>query len=214
RSEGVQRGLRFPAAFCPGFGLDPSKFDVGVVGLRRMIDLCATAGVAMVLLGGTDDPSLQDVYYQTVLECCDYAQERGIVMMVKPHGGLNATSAQCAAIVRLVGHPAFRICYDPGNIFFYSDGALDPKEDVKDAVGLVGAVSVRDFLPPKNVDVTPGDGEVDFPSVIRSLRSGGFLCGDFLIETVRATESMEDRRQEVIRARQFVEKLIATLPPA
>ena len=61
--------------------------------------------------------------------------------------------------------------------------------------------------------MTPGDGKVDFTAVFQALREGGFLSGDLIVETVLATESMEERRREAIRARQFVGKLIASLSP-
>lgn len=211
RNEGVQRGLRFPAAYCASFGLDPAKFETGVVGLRRMIDLCTTAGVGMILLGGTGDEALQSPYYQTIAECCDYAQEHGVLLTIKPHGGLNATSKQCRKQLELVSHPAFRLCYDPGNIFYYSEGQLNPVDDVKEAIGLVDAVCVKDFLPPKNVDVTPGTGQVDFSTILKTLKAGGWNSGDLLIETLTPSASAEELRKQAVQARVFLEKLLPTI---
>ncbi len=211
RNEGVQRGLRFSAAYCDSFGLDPAKFETGVVGLRRMVDLCTTAGVGMILLGGTGDETLQSPYYQTIAECCDYAQEHGILLTIKPHGGLNATSKQCRKQLELVSHPAFRLCYDPGNILYYSDGKIDPAEDVKEAMGLVDVVCVKDFLPPKNVDVTPGTGQVDFATIFKTLKAGGWNSGDLLIETLTPSASIEELRKQAIQARIFLEKLLQTI---
>ena len=55
------------------------------------------------------------------------------MITVKPHGGLNATGPQCRKLIEQVGHRNFTLMYDPGNIFYYSDGELNPVEDAKTA---------------------------------------------------------------------------------
>ena len=57
-------------------------------------------------------------------------------MSVKPHGGQNATGPQCRKLIEQVGHKNFRLWYDPGNIFYYSDGNLDPVDDSATVDGL------------------------------------------------------------------------------
>ena len=128
-------------------------------------------------MGGVGDEKLYEPYYKAIAECCDYAAEKGMGISVKPHGGLNATGPQCRKTVEFVGHKNFGIWYDPGNIFYYSDGKLNPVDDAPTVDGLVMGMSVKDFKPPKNVDVTPGTGKVDFPAVFAKLKAGGFTSG-------------------------------------
>ncbi|MCL4177059.1 MAG: sugar phosphate isomerase/epimerase [Verrucomicrobia bacterium] len=156
--------------------------QAGIAGLRRLIDHSVSCRCPNLMLGGTGDAALFDAYYKVVAECCDYAREKNVGLSIKPHGGTNATGPQCRRIIEQVGHPNFRLWYDPGNIFYYSDGALDPVDDATTVNGLVAGMSVKDFLPPKEVLVTPGTGKVDFPKVLAALRQGGFTHGPMLVE--------------------------------
>ena len=176
--------------------------------LRRIIDHAARCACPRIILGGTTRPELTGPYYETVGACCPAAAAAGVTLTVKPHGGTNSTGAQCRKLVEQVNHPALRIWYDPGNIFYYSDGRLDPVDDAATVDGLVVAMSVKDFLPPKTVDVTPGDGRVDFPRVLARLRQGGFTSGPLIIECL----ARGDRAflvNEARRARKFIEKVVA-----
>jgi len=175
--------------------------------LLRIIDHAGRCGCPLIILGGTTKAELVDPYYETVATCCSAAAAAGVTLTVKPHGGTNSTGAQCRKLVERVNHPALRIWYDPGNIFYYSDGRLDPVEDAASVDSLVVAMSVKDFLPPKVVDVTPGDGRVDFPRVLARLRQGGFTSGPLIIECL-ARGDRSFLVAEARRARKFVEKVV------
>jgi sugar phosphate isomerase/epimerase len=154
----------------------------GVRDLRRLIERCAACGSPNLLLGGTTDPKQYEKYYKTVAECCDFAASKGVGLTVKPHGGQNSTGPQCRKIIELVSHKNFRLTYDPGNIFYYSDGKLDPVDDAATVDGLVAGMCVKDFKPPKEVLVTPGTGRVDFKAVFARLQKGGFTRGPLVVE--------------------------------
>ena len=141
-----------------------------------------------------------------VAECCDYAAAKGVTLTVKPHGGTNATGPECRRLLAKVGHKSFRLWYDPGNIFYYSDGKLNPVDDAATVDGLVAGMSVKDFLPPKEVNVTPGTGQVDFPKVLARLRRGGFTQGPLVVECL-ARGDVAQTNAEARRARLFLEAL-------
>jgi sugar phosphate isomerase/epimerase len=159
-----------------------TSVEAGIAGLRRLIDYCVICQCPNLMLGGTSDMALFEAYYKVIAECCDYAREKSVGLSIKPHGGTNATGPQCRQIIERVGHPSFRLWYDPGNIFYYSDGALDPVDDATTVDGLVAGMSIKDFLPPKEVLVNPGSGRVDFHGVLAALRKGGFTRGPMLVE--------------------------------
>jgi sugar phosphate isomerase/epimerase len=194
--EVAQRGLKTVSLWAGAFPLD--KPD----GLRRLIDNCAACGCPSLLLGGTDAKG-DAAYYAVVAACCDYAAERKVTLAIKPHGGTNPNGAACRRQVARVGHPAFRIWYDAANIFYYSDGALNPLDDAPAVAGLVAGMSVKDFRPPKEVALTPGTGTVDFPGVLRRLRRGGFTGGPLVVECL-APGDLPHLAAEAARARAFV----------
>ncbi len=176
-------------------------------GLKRLIDNCAAFGPTNLLMGGVGDEKQKPLYYGAIAECCDYAVERKVGLSVKPHGGLNATGPQCRKLIEQVGHRNFRLWYDPGNIFYYSDAKLDPVNDAADVDGLVVGMSVKDYIHPRNVDVTPGDGKVDFAKVMARLRKGGFDGGPLVIETL-APGDVTATIAQARKAREFVERLV------
>jgi sugar phosphate isomerase/epimerase len=219
RAETPPERIRAIAAHARGRGLSVASLYAGdflVSGdpaasadrLRRIIAHAVTCGCPTMILGGTTNPKQVDAYYETVGACCETAAASGVTLMVKPHGGTNSTGAQCRKLVERVNHRAFRLCYDPGNILYYSDGRLDPVDDAATVDGLVVAMCVKDFLPPKVVDVTPGDGRVAFPRVLARLRQGGFTSGPLIVECL----ARGDRAflvAEARRARAFLGKLTA-----
>ena len=213
-AEARKRGLEIPSVYGGGFDAERS-LEAGIAGLKKLIDNCAAAGAKTLMLGGTGDANRYDDYYKAVAETCDYAAEKRVGLVLKPHGGLNATGSQCAKTIKRVGHKSFTLWYDPGNIFYYSDGKLDPIEDAPSVAGIVSGMCVKDFTmtvedgkPSKVVDVNPGDGKVDFPAVMAQLKKGGFTRGPLVIETL-APGSLPERLAAARKARLFVEALVA-----
>jgi len=204
--EVKKRALKVANVYAGDFFL--ADLDAAAKALRRMIDASAIVGSPGLMLGGIGDPKHNNDYYRTVAACCDYAAEKKVGLSVKPHGGLNATGPQCRKVVEFVGHRNFGLWYDPGNIYYYSDGQLDPVDDAAMVNGLVVGMSVKDYLHPKNVDVTPGTGKVDFALVMTRLKKGGFTHGPLIIETL-ARGDLPRLLAEARKARRFVEDLTA-----
>lgn len=201
--EVKKRGLAVPSVYGGSIPVDKS-LEAGIEGLKKLIDNCAACGAGNLLMGGTGDENLYQLYFKAISECCDYAASKGIGISVKPHGGLNATGTQCRKTVELVGHKNFRIWYDPGNILYYSNGELDPVTDAASVDGLVVGMSIKDYRHPKNVAVTPGTGKVDFAAVMSRLKKGGFTGGALIVECLEPGD-LEKTLAEAKKARQFLE---------
>ncbi len=200
-----KRGLKVPSVYGGGIPVNKS-LRAGIEGLRKLIDNCAACGAANLLMGGIGNEKLYNAYYKAIAECCDYAAAKGIGISVKPHGGLNATGPQCRKTVEMVGHKNFRIWYDPGNIYYYSNAKLDPVTDAATVDGLVAGMCVKDYKHPKNVAVTPGTGMVDFPAVLARLKQGGFTEGALVVECLDPGD-LKQTRAEAKKAREFLEEL-------
>ena len=199
-----KRGLSVPCVYGGGFPLG----EPGVAALKKLIDACVAAGAKALMVGGTGDAKTYELYYKTIADACPYAAEKGMEIVLKPHGGLNATGPQCRKCIELVAHKAFRLWYDPGNIYYYSNGELDPAKDAATVDGLVSGVCIKDYKHPRNVAVTPGTGQVDFKAVLALLKKGGFTSGPLVIETL-APGDLPALLAEAKKARKFVEDLVA-----
>jgi sugar phosphate isomerase/epimerase len=204
-----KRGLSVPSLYGVGFEKSRSRDD-GIEALKRLIDNAQACGAKNLLLGGTNaQGAAYDLYYQIVAGACDYAQALGIGLSVKPHGGTNATGPQCRRAIEKVGHVNFRVWYDPGNTFYYSEGKLDPVDDAPTVSDLVVGMCVKDYLPPKNVYVTPGRGRVDFPAVLARLMAGGFQRGPLIVECVNRDGDLKQTIEEARQARLYLERIVA-----
>ena len=202
--EARKRGLKVLSVY--GDFSVADSLEAGIRGLRQLIDDAVICDCPNLMLGGTSDEKLYPLYYKTIAECCDYAAAKGVGLSIKPHGGQNATGPQCRKAIELVGKKNFGLWYDPGNIFYYSDGKLDPVEDAATVNGLVVGISVKDFLPPKEVLVNIGSGKVDFPAVFTRLKQGGFTRGPLIVECL-ARGPLESVKAEAKKSRQFLEQL-------
>ena len=200
-AEVKQRGLEVISMWADQFSTDTTD------GLKRIIENSAACGCPNLLLGGTDEEHAE-AYYKIVAECCDYAAAKGVGLSVKPHGGTNANGAQCRRIIDRIGHKNFRLWYDPGNIFYYSDGKLDPVDDAAAVDGVVVGMSVKDFRPPKEVEITPGTGKVDFAKVLSRLQQGGFTHGPLVVECLDRGY-LAHVNAEAVKARRFLEVLMS-----
>ena len=202
-AEAKSRGLKIASLWGGNFDVKKSVAE-GITGLKRIIDNSVSCGCPSLLLGGIAEPGLVDSYYKVVAECCDYALEKGVGLSVKPHGPLNSTGRECRPLIEKVGHKNFGLWYDPGNIFYYSDGKIDPVDDAAEVDGMVVGMSVKDFRMPKDVNVTPGTGKVDFPKVLARLRKGGFTRGPLIVECLSLGD-VTHINAEAKKARQFLE---------
>ncbi len=200
-----KRGMETISIYAGNFPVEKSV-EAGIAGLKLLIDNCAAARCPALLISGTGREQLVPAYYKVVAECCEYAASKGVGLSVKPHGGSNATGAQCRKIIEMVGHKNFGVWYDPGNIFFYSDGKVDPVDDVPSVDGLIAGMSIKDFKPPKEVMVTPGTGNVNFREVLARARKGGFTRGPLVVECLDRGDPAKITA-EARKARRLLEEL-------
>lgn len=189
-----------------GGSFDAKKpIDEGIAQLKRLINNAVSCGAPVIQLNDIANPELEDSYYKVIAECCDYGADKRVLLTVKPHG---STGAQCRAYVDRIGHKNFKLWYDPGNVYHYSDGKTDPVEDAAALDGVVVGMAVKDFQLPKNVNITPGTGMVNFPKLLERLGQGGFTSGPLIIECLNPGE-VPYINAEARKAREFLEKITA-----
>ncbi len=176
--------------------------------IRRMIAVTKQAGARYLLTTGSDDSELYERYYEVIADSMSCAQDSGIKVALKPHGGLSATAQDCLRAIERIDSPSFSIWYDPGNILHYTNSK--PEQDVGTIAKHVTGVCIKDCdlsTKQRDVMITPGDGDVDFAQVLGILQRAGF-CGPCLIETVGGT-TPEEITTQGSRAVAFVRKVLS-----
>ena len=179
---------------------------------RSLIDNAALLGARWLLDLGTDQEALFDTYLEVVRQAAPYAQQAGIGITLKPHGGITLTSQGLISIHRRVNHPAFSICYDPGNIIYYSKGQELPTDHLAEVAPLVKTLIIKDCVVRNgtpDVMITPGEGMVDFDAVLSVLLAAGFE-GPLYLECVGG-ESLEERDRNVRQALPYLQRILSQL---
>lgn len=177
---------------------------------RRLIDNAAALGTKWLLDCGTGDEAQYSNYFELMRQCAPHAQMSGLRITMKPHGGISLTINDLIRANDEVDHPAFGICYDPGNIIYYTKGQLRPEPYAEKIASrattfIIKDCAVTDGEP--NVMVNPGDGLVDFRKVIGDLVSNGF-DGPLYLECV-AGKTVDDINRDIVAALCFVRNIVA-----
>lgn len=221
-SQSAPHQVRRVAAIAQDAGLQPSLLmascllteppTVALDDYRRLIDNAALLGAAWLLNTGTMRAEQYDAFFALVRAAAPYAAEAGIGLTLKPHGGLSLTTDDLVAAQERVGHPAFSICYDPGNIIYYTRGEEMPETHIAQVApfvttGIIKDCTLVDGKP--DVMVTAGEGLVDFGAVLSGLISGGFR-GPLYVECVGG-QSLDEIDRNVLYTRGYVEGILSTI---
>ena len=192
--------------------------DEGVGEFRKALSLCRRLGISMVTTstGGHADTSggslddQRDAFLARIGPLADEASGDGITVCLETHGGLLATGAMAADLVRRIGRRNVGINYDPGNVIFYGD--TRPEQDIHAAVGTIVHVHVKDQIGGAGVWHFPtiGTGEIDYAPIFAALETAGF-AGPCSIELEFQGEpwpSREDVDRAMAQSYQYVRRFV------
>lgn len=180
--------------------------------VKRLIDNAQRTGATILIEGGTGKPEHFDTYFSIMRRAAPYAQEKGVTIALKPHGGISTTADDTLRAIETVDHPAYRLCFDPGNLLYYA--GLRPEVELPKLVHYVVAMCVKDETggngPDRSVNVTPGDGDVDFPAVFKILKDHGFSGKPAIVETLGGT-TLDEVNTEAKRAHTYLTQVLSSI---
>ena len=108
------------------------ELPAAIADTRQQIENGHTVGVEFALTFGEDKPDRYEKYFKVMADAAAFAAERGIKLVMKPHGGGSGASSEILSAIKTVGHHNFKIWYDAGNIIYYT--GKDPVEELKPIV--------------------------------------------------------------------------------
>jgi sugar phosphate isomerase/epimerase len=210
--EGLKRALA-ASGLTANMGALRSRHDARledtIESLQREVDNAAFLGLKYVMTFGVDDPAQFDRYLQAMARAAAYAAEKGVQVVMKPHGGSSGASDEIKVALEKVNHPNFRIWYDAGNIIHYT--GKNPVEELKPIVQHVTGFCAKDCAEPKgDVMIQFGAGKVDFGAVFAVLKSAGF-GGPVMVECCAPGETPEATAANARANREFLEKVLAAI---
>ena len=180
--------------------------------IKRLIDNAVVTGARILIEGGTGKPEHFERYFAIMRRAAPYAQEQGVTIGLKPHGGVATTGEDCVRAIQAVNHPAYRLCFDPGNLLYYA--GLRPQDELDRLGPLTVGMCVKDETgsngPDRSVNVTPGDGDVDFSAVFKGLKAYGFAGKPAIIETLGGS-TLEEVNREAQRAHRYLTGVLAAI---
>ena len=183
--------------------------DAQIKDMRKQIDNGKTVGVEFLLTFGVDKPELYDNYYKLMHDAAGHAQERGMKVVLKPHGGASGAAEEIVRCMDKVQHPNFKIWFDAGNIIYYT--GKDPVEQLKPIAQHVIGFCAKDCdKQGGTVWLEFGTGKVDFPAVFGELKRAGF-SGPVMVECCALGETAEIVTANARKNREYLEKVFASL---
>ena len=190
----------------PDLGLDP---DEAVRRFQLELQRARWLGIEYVIMCGTEDEGKYEQWYAVVGRCLDCAGEHGITLLLKPHGGISALAEDLLRAAGRLDHPGFGICYDPGNIRYYT--GLKPEDDLPKVARQVRAMCIKDEVGGKHgeVMITPGTGLVDFRRIFAILAEAGF-SGPCWVECLGGKTAAEISA-EAAKTRRFISDLAQSI---
>ncbi len=177
--------------------------------LRQQIDNAKFVGVEYLLTFGADSPKTYETYYQLMKDGAAYAQDLGLKLVLKPHGGASGAAEEIVRCLDKVKHDNFKIWFDAGNIIYYT--GKDPVEQLKPIASQVTGFCAKDCDKEKGtVWLEFGTGKVDFSAVFGVLKKAGFN-GPVMVECCKLADTPEGVTANAKKNREFLEKTFAAL---
>jgi len=176
--------------------------------VRKQIDNARSLSLRYVLSFGTDKPDEFAHYTRVMSDAAAYAQDKGIKLAMKPHGGISGASAEILRVISTVNHRNFSIWYDAGNIIYYT--GKDPVAEIDPIVQHISGFCAKDCGAPRgDVMIQFGSGKVDFASVFKKLKSVGFN-GPVMVECCKVGQTPEETTANARANREFLEKVLSS----
>jgi sugar phosphate isomerase/epimerase len=180
----------------------------------RRIDHAAAARIPFLLTFGKTAPGEYEAVIRNLKGMASRARDAGVTVVIKQHGGNTGTGEACARILKEVGEPAVRMCYDAGNVLDYE--RKDAIADIRTCWQDIRAFAIKDHrMTPKSEDCGPGFGEIDHYQLLAPVMRTGLtmpLACENIFEPLVARPSQPEGVDALARrSREFLESVIRGL---
>jgi sugar phosphate isomerase/epimerase len=177
--------------------------------MRKQIDNARVLGAEFGLTFGVNAPKDFANYYQLMRDAAPYAEEKGLKIVLKPHGGASGAAEEIERCLKEVNQPNFKIWFDAGNIIYYT--GKDPVEQLKPIVQYVTGFCAKDCdKKGGSVLLEFGAGKVNFRAVFTELKQAGYQ-GPVMVECIAPAATAEAATENARKNREYLNRLFASL---
>jgi sugar phosphate isomerase/epimerase len=177
--------------------------------IRQQLDNARTLGVGTLINTGTGKPEHYEGWYRSMAYAAAYGADLGIQIVMKPHGGVVAASAELLTSLEKINHRNLGIWYDAGNVIFYT--GKDPLAELEPIISRVTAFTAKDCASKgSDVMIQFGDGKVDFKAIFQRLKRAGFK-GPIMVESCAIKDTAAGTTANAKANRVFLEKALAAI---
>ena len=187
--------------------MDNADFAEATADIRKQVDNAGKLGLGTLINTGTGKPELYQAWYRLMAFAAAYSADRGIQLVTKPHGGVNAAAQELLVCLEQIKHPNLRIWYDAGNIIHYT--GKDPLAELEPILSHVTAFTAKDCAAKDSeVMIQFGEGKVDFPAIFRRLKKANFK-GPIMVESCAIGATAAETTRNAKANRVFLEKALS-----
>jgi sugar phosphate isomerase/epimerase len=185
--------------------------------MRSRIRQAAAARIPQILTFGGTRGGDRARWIDHFKQLGPIARDAGVLIVIKPHGGLTARGSMCAEIVRDVGDENVKVNYDAGNVMDYLHiSAADTLADFQQCHGEVRSFCIKDHRQfPRDEDCGPGLGEIDHYRLLQPVAFTGrpmpLCCENIAAPLLPRPTTPEGVDALARRAREFLETVVQGL---
>jgi sugar phosphate isomerase/epimerase len=140
------------------------------------------------------DEVLMDRLTAGCRDLCEYAEPRGVRLAFEPEPGMFIdTMTRYAELRRRVDHPAFGLTLDVGHL--HCLGEVPIEEQIHAWKHLLWNVHIEDMRHGVHDHLMFGEGEIDFPPVLKALRDVGYQGGVHVELSRHSHDAVETARK-------------------
>lgn len=209
------------ATRCRDQGLEPlmmfstiyPEANNGLEVLRQRLLQAGAAKLPQVLTFGHTRGGNEKLWVERFKQLAPVAQDNGVILVVKQHGGETGTGAACAKITREVNHAHIKVNYDAGNVLDYLRGKVIPQTDLDACADEIRSFCIKDHrFFPTDQDCGPGLGEIDHYRLLHRVAFTGrtmpLCCENIFAPGIVRPTKPDGVDALARRAREFLELVI------
>ena len=116
--------------------------------------------------------SREKEFRKNMTKVIELAENLNIKVGLESHGDIVSTARRSTNFVKSFAHPLVSMNYDPGNVYYWSRGCVDPSEDILYAADFLEYIHLKDIKEEGGVvSFCPlGEGDCNIPKIVKMLK--------------------------------------------